>query len=93
MKKSLLMMGVSLALGVSLFTGGAAVAQDNSHPATATPPASSTKPNLTKGPTQKSLPSSAPAATRTKTTGATNQSKTVKTMNNNAKAKVETEGK
>jgi hypothetical protein len=85
--------GVGLILGVSLTAGGAAMAQNNSAPTTATPSPGSSKPNLTKGPTQKSLPSSAPDATRTKTTGATNQSKTVKTMNNNAKEKVETEGK
>jgi hypothetical protein len=37
--------------------------------------------------------SSAPAASRTQTTGATDQSHTVKTMNENAKSRVETEGK
>ncbi len=42
---------------------------------------------------EKSLPSSAPAATTTQTTGATNQDKTVKTMNSNEKAKVEAVGK
>ena len=39
------------------------------------------------------MPSSAPAATTTQMTGATNQSKKVKTMNDQGKAKVETEGK
>jgi len=42
---------------------------------------------------EKSLPSSAPAATTTQTTGATNQDKTVKAMNSNEKAKVENTGK
>lgn len=86
-------MGVAVTLGVSPLAGAVAVAQNSTTPGTATPHPGSTKPNLTKGPTQKSLPSSAPAATRTRTTGATNQSKTVKTMNNDAKGKVETEGK
>ena len=36
---------------------------------------------------------SAPAANRTQTTGATDQSHTVKTMNKDAKSRVETEGK
>ena len=37
------------------------------------------------------MSSSAPAATTTQTTGATNQSKTVKTMNDKAKSEVEAE--
>jgi hypothetical protein len=37
--------------------------------------------------------SSAPAASRTQTTGTTDQSHTVKTMNKDAKSRVETEGK
>lgn len=42
---------------------------------------------------QQSLPSSASRPTTTKHTGATNQGKTVKSMNREAKEKVETEGK
>jgi len=38
-------------------------------------------------------PSSAPAATTKQTTGATDQSQTVKTMNKKEKEKIETEGK
>ncbi|WP_146101573.1 hypothetical protein [Rhodopila globiformis] len=38
-------------------------------------------------------PPSAPAASRTQATGATNQSHKVKKMNKKAKAKIETEGK
>jgi hypothetical protein len=41
----------------------------------------STEPDLGKPAEEKSMPSSAPAATTTQTTGATSQSKTVKTMN------------
>ena len=85
--------GASLALALSLLAGGVAMAQSNTPAGTASPMAGHTKPNMGKGPTQKSMPTSAAPATRTHTTGATNQSKTVKKMNTNAKAKVETEGK
>jgi hypothetical protein len=75
----------SAALVVSLWAGGGLQAQ---------PATGSTKPHLGNGPAvEKSLPSSAPAATTTAKTGATNQDKTVKTMNNNEKSKVEVEGK
>jgi hypothetical protein len=53
----------------------------------------STKPDPGKPAEEKSMPSSAPAATTTQTTGATNQSKTVKTMNDKAKSEVEANGK
>jgi hypothetical protein len=52
-----------------------------------------TKPDPGKPAEEKSMPSSAPAATTTQTTGATNQSKTVKTMNDKAKSEVEASGK
>jgi hypothetical protein len=39
------------------------------------------------------MPSSAAAATTTRTTGATDQSPTVKAMNSNEKAKIESSGK
>jgi hypothetical protein len=93
LKRSLRAIVVGATLSCSLVVGGAAIAQDNS--GTAKPPMTgSTKPHLGSGPAvQKSLPSSAPAATTKRTTGATNQSKSVKTMNSKAKAKVETEGK
>jgi hypothetical protein len=53
----------------------------------------STKPDPGKPAEEKSMPSSAPAATTTNTTGATNQSATVKKMNEKAKSEVETTGK
>jgi hypothetical protein len=54
----------------------------------------STKPGLGSGPAeQKSLPSSAPPATTTQTTGATNQDPKVKTMNRDAEARINKEGK
>jgi hypothetical protein len=92
MKKSLAI-GAGMALVAAMLSGGVAMANDAATPAK---PAttSSTKPNMGKGPAvEKSLPSSAPAATTTQTTGATNQDKTVKAMNNNEKAKVEAVGK
>jgi hypothetical protein len=55
---------------------------------------SSAKPHIGNGPAvEKSVPSSAPAATTTRMTGATDQSKTVKGMNNSEKSKVEATGK
>jgi hypothetical protein len=98
MKKPPLAIGARLALALSLLAGspllgGAAMAQDTT--GTAKPITSgSVKPHLGNGPAvEKSLPSSAPAATTKQTTGATNQSKTVKTMNSNEKSKLEAEGK
>jgi hypothetical protein len=64
--------------------------QDTAKPATT----GSTKPHLGNGPAdEKSLPSSAPPATTGQTTGKTNQSGGVKAMNEDAKAKVDVEGK
>ena len=45
------------------------------------------------GPEQTSVPNSSPPATRTQTTGESNQSPTVKKMNDDEKKKIETEGK
>jgi hypothetical protein len=45
------------------------------------------------GPQQASTPNSAPAVTTTQTTGESNQSDTIRTMNEDAKKKLETEGK
>jgi hypothetical protein len=42
---------------------------------------------------QTSMPSAAPPATRTETTGSVNQDPTTKQMNDDAKKKLETEGK
>jgi hypothetical protein len=76
---------------------GTPVAEDNSQ-AAATPTAKSsamgtTKPDPGNPAEEKSIPSSAPGATTTQITGATNQSKTVKTMNEKAKSEVEAGGK
>jgi hypothetical protein len=92
MRKFSLAIGASAVLALSL-VGSAVVAQNNTGSAKA-PTTGSTKPNLGNGPAdEKSLPSSAPQATTTRTTGATSQDKTVKTMNSNEKAKVEASGK
>jgi hypothetical protein len=45
------------------------------------------------GPQQASTPNAAPPATATQTTGESNQSATIKTMNEDGKKKLETEGK
>ena len=76
---------------------GTPIAKDSSE-AAATPTAKSsamgsTKPDPGKPAEEKSIPSSAPGATTTQITGATNQSKTVKTMNEKAKSEVEAGGK
>jgi hypothetical protein len=58
------------------------------------PTVGSTQPHLGNGPAEeKSLPSSAPPATTTAQTGATNQNSTVKSMNKDAKTKIDVEGK
>jgi hypothetical protein len=63
-------------------------------PGDASAPAAGSPPHVPGGPeVEKSMPSSAPAATTTRTTGATDQSPTVKAMNSNEKAKVENSGK
>ena len=61
-------------------------AQANQPGTTATRPA-------TGGPEQTSIPNAAPPATTTQTTGEANQSPAVKTMNEEGKKKLETEGK
>jgi hypothetical protein len=94
MKKSPFAIGASLALALSLLVGAAAMAQDNTTGTAKAPTTGNTKPHLGNGPAvEKSLPSSAPAATRTKKTGSTKQSNAVKKMNSEEKAKVETTGK
>lgn len=92
MRKTSLAIGASAALILSIATCGAASAADEGTAKPAT--TGSTKPHLGNGPAvEKSVPSSAPAAKTTRNTGATDQNRTVKEMNNNAKAKVDTEGK
>ena len=61
-------------------------AQANSPGTTAARPAKT-------GPEQTSVPNAAPPATTTQTTGESNQSPTVKNMNEDGKKKLETEGK
>jgi hypothetical protein len=69
------------------FQVGIASADDTSQPTTtATRPAKEL-------PGQTSLPSNAPPATRTEQTGSTNQSPPVQQMNEEAKKKLEVEGK
>ena len=63
-----------------------AAAQTNPPNATATRPAKA-------GPEQTSVPNASPPATTTQTTGESNQSPTVKKMNEDEKKKIETEGK
>jgi hypothetical protein len=66
-----------------LFPAGFALADD-----------AASKPHIGNGPAvEKSVPSSAPAATTTQTTGATDQDKTIRSMNNNEKSKIEANGK
>jgi len=93
MRKSSFSITVSLAMALSLGISGTVLADEPSGAAKART-TGSTKPDMGHGPAdQKSLPSSAPPATTTATTGATDQSKTVKSMNRDAKAKVDVEGK
>ncbi len=87
MKKS------SLAIAAaSVFWCSAGFAADDGTPKP--PTVGSTQPHLGNGPAvEKSLPSSAPSATTTAQTGANDQSKAVKSMNSEAKAKIDVEGK
>src|ERR1700722_5476300 len=55
------------------------------------PSATAARPQKT-GPEQTSFPNAAPPATTTQTTGESNQSPTVKNMNEDGKKKLETEG-
>jgi hypothetical protein len=59
---------------------------------TTPPDATATRPSKD-GPQQASTPNAAPPATATQTTGEANQSPAVKTMNEDGKKKLETEGK
>ncbi len=76
--------GVALSLAVCCTPVAMAAAGD----------AAGSPPHVPGGPeVEKSIPSSAPAATTTRNTGATDQSPTVKAMNSNEKAKIEKSGK
>jgi hypothetical protein len=81
------MMYKKFAIAILLLSAPAfAVAQTNPPNTTATRPTKT-------GPEQTSVPNASPPATRTQTTGATNQDPTVKKMNDDEKKKVEKEGK
>jgi hypothetical protein len=58
-----------------------------------TPPDTTASRPAKNGPEQASVPNSNPPATATQTTGESNQSPTVKKMNEDEKKKIETEGK
>jgi hypothetical protein len=78
---------VIIALSFLCFQVGGALAGDASPPkTTATRPAE-------EHPNETSLPSNAPPATGTQTTGSTSQDPTTKQMNAEEKKKLETEGK
>jgi hypothetical protein len=86
MKPTTRTLAVSLLAGVFLFSVEA-VAQTNSPPsATATRPAKQPQ-------EQSSVPNNASPATTTQTTGEASRDPTVKKMNEDEKAKVETKGK
>jgi hypothetical protein len=81
-------LAMSLVAGAFLFATPA-ISDEASSP----PPATATRPAKTP-PEQTSLPNpNAPPATTTQTTGQPNPDPTVKQMNDEAKRKVETEGK
>jgi hypothetical protein len=80
-------LAAALLSGVLLFDAQVANAQTNPAPdATATRPAKTT-------PDQTSIPSSGPPATTTQTTGEASRDPTIKKMNEDEKAKVDTKGK
>ena len=86
MKANPTALAISLLTGALLLNAQAASAQANPPPATATRPA--------KHPAeQSSMPSNASPATTTQTTGEANRDPTVKKMNEDEKAKVDTKGK
>lgn len=78
----------ALALAAGLCVCSGVLAADES----SQPKASATRP-AKEQPGQSSVPSNAPPATRTETTGAANQDASAAKMNEDAKKKLETEGK
>ena len=81
------MKSVAIALTLLFFNSGTASADEVSPPkTTATRPAKDL-------PGQTSVPSTTPPATRTETTGAVDQDAATKRMNEDAKKKLEIEGK
>jgi hypothetical protein len=92
MRKPTFVFSATVALAFSLWTGGGLMAQQSTQTPNS-PMSGNTKPDSGKPAMEKSLPSSAPAATISRNTAATDQNKTVKSMNNQGKANVEAEGK
>ncbi|RXH41688.1 hypothetical protein [Bradyrhizobium zhanjiangense] len=86
MKATPAALAASLLSGALLLNAHAASAQTNPPPATATRPEANPA-------GQSSVPSNAPPATTTQTTGEASRDPTVKKMNEDEKAKVETKGK
>jgi hypothetical protein len=80
-------LAAALLSGVLLFDTGAANAQTNAAPGT-----TATRPAKTQ-PDQTSIPSSGPPATTGQTTGETSRDPTIKQMNEDEKAKVDSKGK
>ncbi len=90
MKKTIAACGTAMALILSQTLCSPVLADDLAKTRTS----GSTKPGLGNGPAeQNSVPSTAPPATPTQTTGATHQDPTVKTMNRDAAARINKEGK
>jgi cytoskeletal protein RodZ len=82
-------LAVSVLSGALLLTAQVAEAQNQAQGNT-TPPATATRPAT---PDQSSLPSNAPPASTTQTTGQSSQDPKVQEMNTKEKGKVEREGK
>jgi hypothetical protein len=84
-RKPSVSLSIAALAGALLLNVSAASAQGNS-PA----PTTATRPTQ---PEQKSVPNNSPPATRTQTTGETNRDPTVQKMNEDAKQKINREGK
>lgn len=84
-RKPPMSLSIAALAGALLFNIHAASAQSNSPP-----PTTATRPTQ---PEQTSVPNNSPPATRTQTTGETNRDPTVQKMNEDAKEKINREGK
>ena len=84
-KKPSVSLSIAALTGALLLNAHAASAQSNSPP-----PTTATRPTQ---PEQSSVPNNSPPATRTQTTGETNRDPTVQKMNEDAKQKIDREGK
>jgi len=81
---------VKFMLAASLLSTVVLASSQASAQTTTPPPATATRPG---SPDQTSIPNNAPPASRTQTTGQTNPDPTVRKMNEDAKRKIEVEGK